>query len=91
MKETRITINQPYSSSLVSNPIATTNTLDDEGLVAESWGEADLRHVGGLVDEVLHAVKHASPRGRNATVDATLRNRFTWWKRQVNNSMEESK
>ena len=52
-------------------------TLNDEGLVAEAGRQPDLRHVGGLIDEVLNAVEDSSTGGGNATVDAPLRNGLT--------------
>ena len=46
--------------------------LDDEGLVGEARAEAQLAHVGGLVDEVLDAVEDAAARGGDPAVDAAL-------------------
>jgi hypothetical protein len=51
--------------------------LNDKGLVGEARAQAQLAHVGRLVDEVLNAVEYSSPGGRDPSVDATLADGLT--------------
>lgn len=46
--------------------------MEDECLVLDARTDAQLAHVGRLVDEVLNAVKDTPSRGRDPTVDPSL-------------------
>lgn len=51
--------------------------LDDKGLVGEAGAQAQLAHVGRLVDEVLDAVEYSTPGGWDPAVDAPLADGLT--------------
>lgn len=46
--------------------------LDDEGLVLETWCQAQHAHVGSFVNEVLDAMENSTTGGRDTSMDSSL-------------------